>query len=653
MTPSISPGSNPSNGQTKTDKRVVFIEFSESAVSIVESTRSSATGKNTPHKTGLDELDRLNKRYKLISSERVFRSGGNFESRHRRFGLHKWYRFSFRDEIPLKDYESLDSVTRVHFKNGFKLNNTVPNDPSYGDQWHYNRIELEDAWDIERGSGSVIVHVADSGVDINHPDLSAIIWTNPSEVPGNGIDDDNNGYIDDINGWDFVNDDNNPNDDLGHGTHVAGTIGAISDNGTGVAGVAGGSGSGGVWILPTRVIDGTTDDGNMASSFVYAADHGAVISNNSWACSSFNCDPPVIDVAIDYFEAIAGGDGGIVVFAAGNDDANTPNRPADHASALAVGATNTQYNKASYSNYGNWVDISAPGGNAGNSNPGQIYSTLPNNDFEFKSGTSMAAPHVAGLLALILSLEPSLSNEEAKYLLLQTRDGFGVGGQINARRALEALAHLQQYYIPGGYPWIIKRNVSTSLSKTGSSNGLTLTALGGHDAATLASGVYYGNRAELRATETITGAWRTPLFAWGIRGASKGWNAGNPNNQTGFCEVTGVTNNSVNLRTFNYELTNVLGQITGTHPSSASAATCAYGVIALPKMCIPPSSGDWNLMQDCYVYRPEIIPANLTIDNNATLTVTASGSMDVDFLNHHILIKTGSKLKILAGGKVD
>ncbi len=224
-------------------------------------------------------------------------------------------------------------------------------------------IDAIEAWNITTGSSQVIVAVVDSGVDYNHPDLASNIWTNPGEVPDNGIDDDENGYIDDVNGWDFVDpDDNDPMDLNNHGTHVAGTIAAIGNNDTGVSGVA--------WSTQIMVLRGLDTDGygwtsDLMNAIVYASSNGAHVINNSWGGEESS--QPLKD-------AIAASPA-VVVCAAGNDGLDndiTPHYPSNYNcdNIIAVAATNQFDTLASFSNYGAVsVDVAAPGTN--------IYSTVP------------------------------------------------------------------------------------------------------------------------------------------------------------------------------------------------------------------------------------------------------------------------------------
>ena len=258
-------------------------------------------------------------------------------------------------------------------------------------------IDATEAWDRATGTGGTIVAVIDTGIDYNHPDLAANVWTNHGEIAGNGRDDDGNGYIDDIHGYNFVANNGNPMDDNGHGTHVSGTIAGVGDNGIGVAGVN--------WhgkLMALKFLD-STGSGYLADAVAaldYAVRMGAKISNNSWAGGGYEA---LMARAI----ANARAAGHIFVAAAGNESANnniTATYPANYNydNVVSVAAIDHNDNLAYFSNYGSTsVDIAAPGVN--------IYSTLPNNRYGSYSGTSMAAPHVTGALSLLWDSEPNLT----------------------------------------------------------------------------------------------------------------------------------------------------------------------------------------------------------------------------------------------------
>jgi len=298
---------------------------------------------------------------------------------------------------------------------------STPNDPylsnpglsqkSYpGDQLTaINLINPTQAWDISTGqnqSDPIVVAVIDTGADYTHSDLAANIWTNSKEIPGNGIDDDGNGFIDDLHGYDFYNNDGDPRDDNGHGTHVSGTIGAVGNNSIGVAGM--------IWkvrIMPVKFLGagGNGSTSGAISAISYAVSNGAKILNNSWGGGGYS-------QALQNAIKNANDKGVLVVAAAGNeknDNDASPSYPASLTGVIAVAATDSSGNLASFSNYGaNSVQIAAPGVN--------ILSTWPNSYYAWNSGTSMASPHVAGAAALAWSINPNLTLAELTNLLLNT-----------------------------------------------------------------------------------------------------------------------------------------------------------------------------------------------------------------------------------------
>jgi subtilisin family serine protease/subtilisin-like proprotein convertase family protein len=318
----------------------------------------------------------------------------------------------------------------------------MPNDPSFAAQWGLHNtgqgggvagadINILPAWNVNTGQGRIIVAVIDTGVDYRHPDLAANIWRNPGEIPNNGLDDDGNGYVDDVHGYDFANDDPDPMDDNGHGTHVAGIIGAIGNNRQGVAGI--------VWnlqIMPLKFLgaDGTGYTSDAVRALRYAVANGARISNNSWAGNAF-------DLAMLAAIRQARDAGHIVVAAAGNGGRDLdfdPVYPAgyDADNVVAVAALTRRDALASFSNYGrSSVHLAAPGAN--------ILSTTPGGTYSYYSGTSMAAPHVTGVMALLWDLHPQWHYQQVISQVLQTvtplpalRGRTLTGGRVNAGQAL-------------------------------------------------------------------------------------------------------------------------------------------------------------------------------------------------------------------------
>ena len=325
----------------------------------------------------------------------------------------------------------------------------LPSDPDLSELWGLNNtgqtggtpdadINAPDAWDIQTGSLDVVIAVIDTGVDYNHPDLSANIWTNPGEIANNGVDDDGNGFIDDIHGYDFLNGDNDPFDDYGHGTHCAGTIGAVGDDENGIVGV-----NWTVKIMPIKFLglSGGSTDAAIAS-IGYAIDNGANIMSNSWGGGAYS---EALEDAI-----FAANEAGILfVAAAGNSGSNndiSPHYPSsyDAPNVVSVAATDHNDNMANFSCYGvTSVDIGAPGVD--------IYSTVPTGSctlcdpsgYKYLNGTSMATPHVAGAAGLIKAQYPGLSAMGIKSMILGGVDPISAlsgmtatGGRLNAHNSL-------------------------------------------------------------------------------------------------------------------------------------------------------------------------------------------------------------------------
>ncbi len=351
----------------------------------------------------------------------------------RRFGESGIYLLETRADLD-KTQETLEAHPAVR---QVALDTTVQvstsNDPEAGSLWGLfdtHGINATAAWDLADTSAPVVVAVIDSGVDTDHPDLVDNIWTNPGEIAGNGIDDDNNGFVDDNNGWDFVENDATPNDENGHGTHVAGTIAAVRDNGIGVAGVADNA-----RIMALRFLnaDGSGYTSAALAALEYAIDNGAPISNNSWGGGGFNT---VLSSLI-----ASNADTHLFVAAAGNsglDIDSSPQYPAAYnaTNILSVAAHNSSGSLAGFSNYGTAaVDISAPGVS--------IRSTWPGSGYNSISGTSMAAPHAAGVAALLLGAAPELSPSEMIDIVLQASRPDAAFESVRSGSALDAEKALQ------------------------------------------------------------------------------------------------------------------------------------------------------------------------------------------------------------------
>ncbi len=287
----------------------------------------------------------------------------------------------------------------------------VPNDPEYASQWALEKIRAPEAWDQTTGSADVFVAVLDTGIDLNHPDLAENTWTNPGEIPGNGIDDDGNGYVDDVHGWNSAVNSSDVQDTFGHGTHVAGIIGAVGDNGVGVSGV-----NWAVRIVAVKASSGdsfTTADLAEGIDYVTALKTGKgldIVAINASLGAAVSEDL-ILNQAIER----AGKAGILFVAAAGNDNRDNDSTPFYPASlyrphVLSVAATDSNdslavFNSSQASNYGRrTVHLGAPGKN--------VRSTYPNaleiSGYKNLSGTSMAAPHVTGVLALLKATDPGL-----------------------------------------------------------------------------------------------------------------------------------------------------------------------------------------------------------------------------------------------------
>lgn len=430
--------------------------------------------------SGSDQIDRILTEAGTVKFERLFPAGGRFEERTRKEGLNLWYYAQYDSSIPTSqmaemlsactdidiieyslpattaDYQRVPEAATGSVETR-AISDEVRNlafpfnegERAQAMQWHYNNTgsiyslqtrvgadaNVYAAWQLTTGNPDVIVAVVDQGVKYNHEDLAANMWVNIKEIPDNGIDDDNNGYVDDVYGYNFTN--NSGKLDYSaeqmHGTHVAGTIAAVNNNGIGVNGIAGGSGAGdGVKIMSLEILSKSESGSSGAGlsgqiqAMKYAADNGAVICQNSWGYTAGtisdtdwkNGSYSALTRAMQYFIKYAGMDengvqegpmaGGIVIFAAGNDASNENCYPAADPNVVSVGALSFNGTPSYYTNYGKWVAMSAPGGDQTLSSAyGGVYSTSVAADggstYEGIQGTSMACPHVSGACALAVS----------------------------------------------------------------------------------------------------------------------------------------------------------------------------------------------------------------------------------------------------------
>jgi len=397
--------------------------------------KAQVKGSTKTLRTGISSFDAIAKSTSATNLYRLFPANANNESKLKKHGLDLWYVVEINENVDPKDavaqFKKLKEVTiaevdlekvlspikAIAYSPSSDAKGDLPfNDPYLKDQWHYNNtgqsgygdadINLFEAWTKTAGANNVIVSIHDEGVDVAHKDLKENIWVNTAELNGvAGVDDDNNGYIDDINGYNFQKNKGAVDAEF-HGTHVAGTIAAVNNNGIGVSGVAGGSGNGdGVKVMSLQIFGGIFEN-----SYIYAADNGAVISQNSWGYSQpYAYDQSVKD-AIDYFIAEAGKfsgspmTGGIVIFAAGNSNYDSEWYPGYFSNVLAVAAIGPEWKKASYSNFGNWIELSATGGDQDTyGTKSGVLSTAPKDQYAYLQGTSMACPHVSGIAALALA----------------------------------------------------------------------------------------------------------------------------------------------------------------------------------------------------------------------------------------------------------
>jgi subtilisin family serine protease len=446
------------------------VNFDSNLVKLIDKSLAATQGL-----TGVPELDQLATQFRISSFLQKHPHSRIRYYKGRLIDLRGWFKVKFSEtfdvERVVSAFKLLEGVLDAQ-PIGIHAVHAIPNDPDYSSQWHLNQnldhdVDAPEAWDLQTGNSSIIVGMLDTGVRYYHKDLGGTnaspstpensrgnMWTNNGELsagPSNGVDDDGNGYDDDWIGWDFVDNvnntfpysdipgedydviDNDPRDFNGHGTHCAGNIGALNNNGYGLNSVAGGWGNGsqqimgnGVHVMALRIGYsanhllfgelGFVQMGFAADAMVYAADNGARAISCSWGSSNSGG----IGAAIDYFLA----SGGIIFKSAGNDN----NDAADYmgsrtdANLINVAATDESDAKSSFSSYGSWVEISAPGSNI---NSTYHDHTSPNtDDYRSLNGTSMATPIAASVAALIWSANPSLNANQVRQILYNNADNI-------------------------------------------------------------------------------------------------------------------------------------------------------------------------------------------------------------------------------------
>lgn len=467
-------------------KGQLLVYFSDDVVSKVENSvllMTRAGGVAT--RSGIDDFDSVLDNIGVKSLKRLFPVDERNEERTRAAGLHRWYVVEFDEGADLQQAATamarVAEVSKVEFNQQLQCvdrgQKIVPmdmpalpatraqtsfNDPLLGWQWHYINnantaiyskikagadVNCEDAWRLCAGDPNIVVAIVDDCVDWTHPDLAANMWTNTAEENGqSGADDDSNGYKDDVHGFNFVTNTalrvSTQGDAPEHGTHVAGTVAAVNNNGVGVCGVAGGTGNNdGVKLMSCQIFyngDGGTS-AISAQAIKYAADNGASIIQCSWGFvaggvtsdTAYAASSSAEKQAIDYFIATKNCDaldGGLAIFAAGNDATGMAGYPAAYKDYIAVTAMSCDFTPAYYTNYGPGCNIAAPGGDSVQSllesrtEYSAIYSTIPNGRYGYSQGTSMACPHVSGVAALGLSyalkLGKTFTTDQFKALLL-------------------------------------------------------------------------------------------------------------------------------------------------------------------------------------------------------------------------------------------
>ena len=324
--------------------------------------------------------------------------------------------------------QSLKSVETVQYDRAAKTAYT-PNDSLWPNQWHMRTIKADLAWDTNKGSSSTIVAVIDTGILTSHPDLAGNIWVNAGEVPGNSIDDDLNGYVDDVHGYDFAYNDGEGEDLLGHGTGCAGLVGAVQDNNLGISGACPN-----VRIMNLKACNdsGYLFDSYLVPAYLYGTDNGARVYSMSYFSDRVSqAEKDAMDYAVAHQV--------LPIAAAANAASSLPYYPAAYENVLSVAATDGNNNRSWFSNFGSWVDVAAPGEG--------LTTTGNNGDYIGFGGTSGACPHVAGAAALLIGAKPTATASEVRHALEDTATllnqppwgEFSNYGLIDCQAALQAI----------------------------------------------------------------------------------------------------------------------------------------------------------------------------------------------------------------------
>jgi parallel beta-helix repeat protein len=465
------------------DKKLPRMVPGEVIVKFKENTTLTLSSQNDIIQTGIESIDVLNKQFKVTSANKIF----EYEQES---NLNNIYVISLDETINLLevveqynndpnveiaeadyylDFYSLTGLEDsdqplIDFDSQFT--GYIPNDPYFNMQYALHNIgqtggtsdadvDAPEAWEIQQGRPDIIIAVPDTGVDINHPDLADNIWINDDEIPDNGIDDDKNGFIDDIYGWNFYDKSNDVIDEFGHGTHCSGIIAAVIDNELGVAGIAGKC-----KIMPLKLYTLK----NTIESIKYAIDNDANIISMSFGLNPFvkTNETGLLGLTLTYADL----KGMVLIAAAGNSPdflSSVGSLPASHDKVIAVAATDHNDMKASFSTYGSFIDVAAPGcdilslraagtdmyqGSLGYEEGAFFVPPFDENAILYRSwGTSMSCPLVAGVAALVLSQKPGLSNSEVRTILRSSTDPvisdefIGIG-RINANKALNKAEHV-------------------------------------------------------------------------------------------------------------------------------------------------------------------------------------------------------------------